>query len=61
MNNERRINVLKRVLKDLAHLPQTPTSVADRNELELMIVELGGDARTAVHRTILKSRERKDG
>ena len=57
--SERRIAVLKRVLKDLALLPQTPQSIADRNELELMIVELGGDARTGAHRAIIEGKERR--
>ena len=47
-----RIAVLKRVLKDLAHLPQTPALSADMNELELIIEELGGDSRTGAHRAI---------
>ncbi len=47
-----RIAVLKRVLKDLAHLPSTVALSADMNELEVMIEELGGDSRTGAHRAI---------
>lgn len=56
--NERRIAVLKRVLKDLAQLPDTVQGIADREELEQMITELGGDARTGAHRAIRKGKQR---
>ena len=56
-NNMRRIGVLKRVLKQLAHLPETPEGLADRLELEDMIREMGGDERTGAHVAIRDSKK----
>lgn len=57
---QRRIAVLKRVLRDLAQLPQTSGGIGDREELELMIRELGGDERKGAHREIRKAKERDE-
>ena len=53
--NARRIAVLKRTLRELAALPQTPALQADMNSLEHWIDELGGDGRTGAHRAIRDS------
>lgn len=47
-----KIALLKRVLRELAHLPRTPALQADMNSLEAWIDELGGDGRTGAHRAI---------
>ena len=58
--NELRIALIKRVLKELAHIEPTTTLKADMNSLEKWITELGGDARTGAHRVIRNAKERKN-
>lgn len=54
-----RVALLKRVLKELAHLPSTPALQADMNSLEHWINELGGDSRTGAHKVIREGKQRR--